>query len=485
MCAFFLFVAVGEPTEGREAPIRPRAPQRQLTLEREVGLGRSDVLRYRQVVGGYEVLGAEAIVKRTGASSHLIADTTSAAIAQPGGPSVGRAAAVKAATRAAGVERRRDDVTASLAIQPANGGTLVWRVLIPSARPLSDFEVLVDAASGDALAVTDLLRHATGAAMLYDPNPVSKQGSFDGLQDDRDADSPLLTSLREPVALERIEDGQTCLKGAFAMAKLGSRHRRVCDADLDWSDVKRRAGRFEAVMAYFHIDRMQAYIQDLGFPDVNNRRQVVLANSFGGDNAFYSPITKRIELGRGAVDDGEDADVIIHEYGHAIQDAQKPNYGRGFQAAAMGEGFGDYLAAAASTELSAGVSPEHNRCVFEWGAYRDGLSKPFCGRSADIDTTLQALDATSCGLFIHCMGRLWSSALYDLREELGDDVAGRSIIDRDILGAHFYMPNDVSYAGAVAALKCADEDFYPVGDADCVGEHHDAIDAEMSARGYI
>jgi hypothetical protein len=48
-----------------------------------------------------------------------------------------------------------------------------------------------------------------------------------------------------------------------------------------------------------------------------------------------------IKYGSGAVDDAEDADVILHEYGHSIQDDQVPGFGAGHQAGSIGEGFGD------------------------------------------------------------------------------------------------------------------------------------------------
>ena len=86
----------------------------------------------------------------------------------------------------------------------------------------------------------------------------------------------------------------------------------------------RSKDRFEALMAYYHVDRTQRYIQDLGFANVDNRRQRVVADAFSADNSFYSPWAKDIEYGAGGVDDAEDADVIIHEYGHSIQDDQDP-----------------------------------------------------------------------------------------------------------------------------------------------------------------
>ena len=50
-------------------------------------------------------------------------------------------------------------------------------------------------------------------------------------------------------------------------------------------------------MAYFHIDRTQAYIQSLGFSDgqphgIDDRSQKVVADAFPADNSFYSPRTR-------------------------------------------------------------------------------------------------------------------------------------------------------------------------------------------------
>ena len=63
------------------------------------------------------------------------------------------------------------------------------------------------------------------------------------------------------------------------------------------------------------------------------------------DNSFYSPATKSLTFGTGGVDDAEDAEIILHEYGHAIQDDQVPGWGQHEEGSAMGEGFGDYNAA--------------------------------------------------------------------------------------------------------------------------------------------
>ena len=57
-----------------------------------------------------------------------------------------------------------------------------------------------------------------------------------------------------------------------------------------------------------------------------------------------------IKLGKGGVDDAEDAEVILHEYGHAIQDSQQVpfGYGASLEAGSIGEGFADYWAVTVS-----------------------------------------------------------------------------------------------------------------------------------------
>ena len=131
------------------------------------------------------------------------------------------------------------------------------------------------------------------------------------------------------MTLKRLAALQHCLKGEFAKVLLGRGERPVCKRGVNWSGVKRANDKFEALMAYHDIDREQSYVQRLGFDDVDNRRQVVLADRISDDNSFYSPFTRNLTLGTGGVDDGEDADVTTHEYGHSIQDAEAPSFLRG------------------------------------------------------------------------------------------------------------------------------------------------------------
>ena len=198
----------------------------------------------------------------------------------------------------------------------------------------------------------------TGHAKLYNPNPVVEHHGAKGLRrDHHDRDTPLLRKLRRKVSLPNIDDGQDCLRGRWVHALRGKKDKETCKPSLRWNKVTRSDSRFEALMVYFQINRSQAYIQSLGFSNSNptpngidDRVQRATADAFKRDNSFYSPATRSIVYGSGGVDDAEDGDVILHEYGHALQDSSSPSFGHssGFQPGALAEGFSDYWAAAMS-----------------------------------------------------------------------------------------------------------------------------------------
>ena len=191
--------------------------------------GGATVYRYQQRVDNLRVLGSEAVVNHAeGAPPKLVADSTKPSISPPAPASVSRERAIDIASARVGVSRLREQVSADLAIEPGQRGTLVWHVLVPAARPLGDFDVLVDAASGQVLSHHNVLeRFQTGHAKLYDPNPVVEHHGAQGLRKDhRDRDTLLLRKLRRKVSLPNIDDGQDCLRGRWVHAMRGRMARR-------------------------------------------------------------------------------------------------------------------------------------------------------------------------------------------------------------------------------------------------------------------
>jgi len=481
--------AVDAALKGADAPAKQLRTTATKTLP-----GGTVVNRFQQEVGGVPVVGAGSVVIDTVTGSpELLFDNSRSGLDAPGSASVSRGSAIAAASAGVAGERVEGRPSARQVIVGGDGGTLAWEVSVFTRRP-ADYLIRVDATSGEVISTINQIREATAQAQLFVPNPVVANGGYGGLKDHKDENSTKLTNLREPVTLENITDGQTCLKGDWARVKKSPKEKKVCSNALDWSHVTRANNRFEALMAYFHIDETQRYIQTLGLDEsVNAESQNVIVNSFKDDNSFYSPSRDRIETGTGGVDDAEDADVIVHEYGHAVQDAQNPTaFAGGNQPGAQGEGFGDYLAAAYSTEVSVSGDPEWTACIMEWDAtsYDDNLEPGICLRRADIIESRSEQQAF-CDTFgpaneIHCIGEVWASALLELRNLLGDDGLGDSIMDKVVLVSHELLPPGPSFNQASTALLEADEDLYPAGTpGDGQGAHCAEIAAETSARGLL
>lgn len=78
-------------------------------------------------------------------------------------------------------------------------------------------------------------------------------------------------------------------------------------------------------MIYQVIDSNQHYIQSLGIGDIYKKQIRVDPHGYNGEElSAYDPIKNYLVFGEGDVGDAEDADIILHEYGHAIQVAQAP-----------------------------------------------------------------------------------------------------------------------------------------------------------------
>ena len=267
---------------------------------------------------------------------------------------------------------------AELAIVPLEGGArLAWLVSVPNEQPMGDWQVFVDARSGEVFGVVDRMVYADGTGQVFDPDPMSKMGDSSYV-DNNDAD----TAVPFPGAYDiRTLPGLTLTSGTYS---LDGPYARLIDNESpttapvtathpDSFRYQRSPSGFEDVNCYFHLDHSERYIQSLGFTNVNNRVQEVDSHGLSGDdNSHYVPSTKRLAFGEGGVDDAEDADVIWHEYGHSIQDNIQPGWGGG-QEGAMGEGFGDYWAGSYSLSLYPAFRPNF---VFTW----DGHNEFWAGR---------------------------------------------------------------------------------------------------------
>ncbi|HEU4422212.1 MAG TPA: M36 family metallopeptidase, partial [Pilimelia sp.] len=266
---------------------------------------------------------------------------------------------------------------------------------------------------------TSSVAQAAGSATgtVFFPNPVQQLGRQD-LTDNKDADDPVFAPAYRRVTLTDL-DGSGGLTGTYAKVKSTTGKAAVAVNGV-FPDFHRDTDQFEQVMGYFWVTTAQRYLQHLGFGSdlraVNQRQIEVRINQFGGDNSFFRGDKANVTLGKGGVDDAEDAEVIVHEYGHSVQDGQVPGFGTNLESGAIGEGFSDYLAVVV-TSWAAGVptlTPE--ACVADWDSVSYTSTVPHCLRRVD-GTKVYPTDVVGR---VHADGEIWSRALWDIRAALGD-----------------------------------------------------------------
>jgi len=292
---------------------------------------------------------------------------------------------------------------------------------------------------------------STGTGRVFLPNPVADL-QIQTLTDQKDADYAALQPAYHIVTLTNL-DGSGYLRGDWAniTSETGD---PAYSADNTFI-YNRHDDRFEQVMAYYWVTEAQKYIQSLGFGStrrpINMESQNIRINQIGIDNSFSWDKKDLLRFGKGGVDDAEDAEVILHEYGHAIQDSQATpfgNIGLTEESGAIGEGFGDYWAATVSNLIAPTPDPA---CIADWDSVSYTSSVPHCLRR--VDTSLhypQDLRGE-----VHYDGQIWSRALWDIRGQLGHVQA-----DTLILEAQFSFTGDTTMPAAATATVAAAQQLY-------------------------
>ena len=306
----------------------------------------------------------------------------------------------------------------------------------------------VAATAGFGAAASDPSR---GTGTVFLPNPVADLQN-QSLTDQKDADYPALAKAYENVTLTDL-DGSGTLTGRWANVK--SSTGALAFTNTNEFLYNRSQDEFEQVMAYYWVTEAQKYIQSLGFGSrmraIDNQPQRIRINQLGADNSFETDHpTLEIRYGKGGVDDAEDAEVILHEYGHAIHDSQNFSFASE-EAGAISEGFGDYWAVTVSDVVSRadGVAVSSDLpCIADWDSTSYTSSVPHCLRRTDLDLHYPA----DLNGEVHHDGQIWSRALWDIRQSLGNRVA-----DTIILTGSFDFPGTTMTALAQRTVLAAQQ----------------------------
>ncbi len=368
-----------------------------------------------------------------------------------------------------------------------NGEAKLASRVVVEEQPHRRYANYYDAASG-ALIRSDPL-FWTSQGRVFDPNPVAKLNRPD-LQDHNDAASAVPESAYSTVELLDLP----------ASGPLAGPNVQIVDTQAPFTvhaDASqplmfdRSQDQFEEVNAYYHIDRSQRYLQSLGY--TGPRRIVGYAipvdphAANGTDNSFFVvdiPGRGALFFGDGGTDDAEDSDIMLHEFGHAIQESIAPGAFGGSSSAqsrALGEGFGDYWSFSSTYEqtIPSGRDPF---CIGDWDArcWEDDPSK-LCGYPVGADCLRRVDSAKTMADFIvsetpgteHKNGEIWSSALREIFLALG-----KRTTDTLVLEGTFGVPIGLTYSLMAQRLLAADR-------ALDGGAHSAVICTAMQARGIV
>jgi hypothetical protein len=305
-------------------------------------------------------------------------------------------------------------------VAPAVGEyRLAWRIVLRTRRPLNAWLLLVDAVSGALIEARDMVSYADGHGKVFDPNPIVMSGDL-SLSSSTPASQ--LDALRVPVTLDRLDhaDGKGLLRLRGAWVQIQD---LVCPKYAPPTSGKGQfifsssSRKFLDVMAYYHIDRFQQYIQsDLGLLGVADCSIPVDPQGENGADASQATGAEII-FGEGGVPDATDAMVIVHEYGHALQHALNPESNFNNFASGEAEGMSDFLAAVYFDDKQKPVTPPTRGLMFSWNW--NPINDP--GRARHYDQHAPPNQAAWNPGLGYKLAELWASATFELYRKLGGD----------------------------------------------------------------
>ncbi|MDR1122166.1 MAG: M36 family metallopeptidase [Dysgonamonadaceae bacterium] len=356
-----------------------------------------------------------------------------------------------------------------------NGLELAWKVNIISMKPMGDWQIFVSATNRRIIHAENIAVDVDVNAKIFNPNPINTAqtvyGSSSYYKDNNDATNSSLNAQLQIAVLYNIKlangiyslQGKNCII-ADIENPMGHNLQPVITTSggVTGFNYARNQTEFEAIMCYFHVDAARKRMLELGYNASGLDSIKVDPHGLNGaDNSHYVPSANYLAFGDGGVDDAEDADVIWHEYGHAIQN----NLGVGNMSSvgetmSLKEGSSDYWAVSYKRSLSS-----YNWWLFaDW----DGHNEFWAGRNANLNWVYPTNYVPG-----HSGGQIWSSALMKIWSNLG-----RNVTDRLFLETHLIWGQSPSLRDAATAFIMADLNLF-------AGEHLCQIYSCFNEHGLI
>ncbi|MES2018179.1 MAG: M4 family metallopeptidase [Pseudomonadota bacterium] len=317
------------------------------------------------------------------------------------------------------------------------------------------------------LATATLASGINGSGLVFDPDPRTTLNT-DALTDTSAASAFDAAYFTKPMLDLTVTSGVYKLTGPYVNIKNIEAPNTAPSTTTNgiWT-AKRGNNAFDDTNIYFQIDQNQRYIQSLGFTGtksiINRPLDVDTDGVNGDDNSHYSGgSSDYLAFGHGCVNDGEDVDVVLHEYGHGIQANINSGWSGG-DTGAMGEGFGDYWAASYSYSTPNGAT-YHPEWAFSW----DGHGACWGGRLLNRTNTMYNSSktygahqsVTENGVTFQS-DELWSAPLFESMRALIAAGKPRANIDKIILEAHFGLGSNIKMPAMATAIVNAAKTLFP------------------------
>ena len=477
--------------------------------------------RYRQLLNGLPVEGAEIIVSQRGSDGSVYQVYNNTYPVTTSVPLAKNRLSPEAALQKAWDHLRVHGALTALPkadliyVPEKNGFRLVYKTLICVTAPYGFWEHKIDAATGEVLSVrrheisekyaqdevpdfsaysgptTSLkielgrieaeraaaaaeplaARKATvnGTALVFDPDPRTTLNNA-ALVDGSAAASFNAAYVTKSLLGITSNGGVCTLNGPWvAITNMAAELPATAVSTTtggSWTN-KRGNNGFNDVMCYFHIDQNQRYLQSLGYVgDAGIQAGPIPVDSDGvdgDDNSHYVPSGNYLAFGHGGVDDDEDADVILHEYGHAITYDTTPSFSGG-DSGAIGEGFGDYWGASYSWTCTNG-STFNPAWAFSWdGHSADTWSGRFLDKTNLTYTNSHTYVAhETIGIITNYSDQLWGTPIYMAFRDLIAAGRPREEMDTIIIESFFGVGSGVKMRDQANATVVAALELFPTG----------------------
>ncbi len=338
------------------------------------------------------------------------------------------------------------------------GETPCYKFTITCDRDLR--EVYVNAENGEILKEKSLVICFDGRGKVFLPNPVAYSGiselfDFDDTNYNQISDFYAIVNLTDIDPSGILKNRYVDMTGRGLASPSTFGYAGVYEytpgsatgANGDYF-YTRDDYRFEEVNAYYWITEARKYMESIGY-DIPSYSISVNVHYMIDDNSFYSEYDKGLHFGDGGVDDAEDAEIVLHEFMHAVIHYVIPGFGDSWEASALDEGLCDYFAASFSND------PHFRDYIGEWdGTSYNFYTTPHCLRPIITDRhypeDMKESYYLTGGSNYHWDGVIFSSTLWQIRKAVGKDF------DKDVFNMLYRINTSVNFQSAALSLYSSD-----------------------------